>query len=370
MNSIFNQGGKGSTGISANKQSIARVFNVKQNEVAYLEVGSPVTGYQILYDKATQTCWLNTATGTVVSWDIVDASMTLVTSTGSYTLVQGVSNYNLGYGVEGQDIVGQTEARIAALATNVIRVCTWNIQNGYINFGYYSDPDGGDALRFNKDEDSPLYMAEINEHMLRMGLDIVGMQEVLHRWDAPINLRALYPYVDAAEGRTDLDADGVTANRVYSNSVMGMHKITSSSNTVLRPREPSSDGNGLLKTVMTINGVTISFYNTHLYAYDDTIRLQQLDTIAGILQADTNTHIILTGDFNLHLDSQFAALTNIGFNMVNNQDGPNTYNGTKGWEWHMDRIFHKGFSAQGTWNVDEIPRELGDHKPVWVDLTL
>lgn len=213
-------------------------------------------------------------------------------------------------------------------------------------------------------------MAEINEHMLRMGLDIVGMQEVLHRWDAPINLRALYPYVDAAEGRTDLDADGVTANRVYSNSVMGMHKITSSSNTVLRPREPSSDGNGLLKTVMTINGVTISFYNTHLYAYDDTIRLQQLDTIAGILQADTNTHIILTGDFNLHLDSQFAALTNIGFNMVNNQDGPNTYNGTKGWEWHMDRIFHKGFSAQGTWNVDEIPRELGDHKPVWVDLTL
>lgn len=119
MNSIFNQGGKGSTGISANKQSIARVFNVKQNEVAYLEVGSPVTGYQILYDKATQTCWLNTATGTVVSWDIVDASMTLVTSTGSYTLVQGVSNYNLGYGVEGQDIVGQTEARIAALATTL-----------------------------------------------------------------------------------------------------------------------------------------------------------------------------------------------------------------------------------------------------------
>ena len=236
---------------------------------------------------------------------------------------------------------------------------------------YYDDPDGGDASRFNRDEDSPLYMSEINEHLLRMGIDIVGFQEVIHRWDAPIALRAIYPYVDAAEGRTDQDVDGVTINRVYSNAVMSTKPITSASNTVLAPRVGTTDGNSLVKTVINWNGTAISMYNVHLAASDDATRLAQLNTVAGVLNADTNIHIVLTGDFNLHLDSQFSALTNIGFTMVNNENGPNTYNGTKGYVWHMDRIFYKGFSAQGSWGVDEdTPRELGDHKPVWVDLTI
>ncbi|MGL5965638.1 MAG: endonuclease/exonuclease/phosphatase family protein [Kluyvera sp.] len=271
----------------------------------------------------------------------------------------------------GVNVIDATISRVNALALSVIRFCTWNIQNGYPIFVYYDDPDGGDARRFNRDEDSPLYMSEINEHLLRMGIDIVGFQEVIHRWDAPISLRALYPYADAAEGRTDQDANGVTVNRVYSNAVMSTKSIASSSNTVLAPRVGTTDGNSLIKTVINWNGTEISMYNVHLAASDDATRLAQLDTVAGILNADTNTHIVLTGDFNLHLDSQFTALTSIGFNMVNNENGPNTYNGTKGWVWHMDRIFHKGFSAQGSWGVDEdTPRELGDHKPVWVDLTI
>ncbi|MGE6980106.1 endonuclease/exonuclease/phosphatase family protein [Kluyvera intermedia] len=184
-------------------------------------------------------------------------------------------------------------------------------------------------------------------------------------------MRAIYPYVDAAEGRTDQDANGATQNRVYSNAVMSTKPITSSSNTILAPRVGTTDGNSLVKTVINWNGTIINMYNVHLAASDDATRLAQLNTVAGILNADTNTHIVLTGDFNLHLDSQFSALTNIGFTMVNNENGPNTYNGTKGYIWHMDRIFYKGFSSQGEWGVDEdTPRELGDHKPVWVDLTI
>lgn len=273
----------------------------------------------------------------------------------------------------GVNVIDTTIARVNAQALSVIRFCTWNIQNGYLIFVYYDDPDGGDARRFNRDEDSPLYMSEINEHLLRMGIDIVGFQEVIHRWDAPIALRAIYPYVDAAEGRTDQDANGVTVNRVYSNAVMSTKSISGSANTVLKPRVGTTDGNSLVKTTINWNGTTVSMYNVHLAGENatDADRIAQLNTVAGILSADTNTHIVLTGDFNLHLDSQFTALTGIGFNMVNNENGPNTYNGTKGWVWHMDRIFHKGFSAQGSWGVDEdTPRELGDHKPVWVDLTI
>lgn len=272
----------------------------------------------------------------------------------------------------GVNIPQRTLDRVNAGALNTIRFCTWNIQNGYIIFGYYDDPDGGDARRFNRDEDNPLYMSEINEQLLRMGIDVVGFQEVLHRWDAPIALRALYPYADAAEGRTDQDVNGVTANRVYSNAIMSTKAVANPVNTVLKPRVGTTDGNSLLKTIINWNGTNISMYNVHLAGENatDAERIAQLTTVTGILNADTNTHIVLTGDFNLHLDAQFSVLTSSGFNMVNNQNGPNTYNGTKGYVYHMDRLFWKGFSAQGAWAVDEIPRELGDHKPVWVDLTI
>lgn len=275
-------------------------------------------------------------------------------------------------GYTGVNVAQRTLDRVAAAAGNTIRFGTWNIQNGYPIFVYYDDPDGGDARRFNRDEDSPLYISEINEHLLRMGIDIVGFQEVVHRWDAPISLRALYPYADAAEGRTDQDANGVTVNRVYSNAVMSMKAISSFSNTVLKARVGTTDGNSVVKTVINWNGTPISMYSAHLAGENatDADRIAQLTTVAGILSADTNTHIVLVGDFNLHLDAQFTAITSIGFSMVNSEVGPNTYNGSKGWVWHMDRLFHKGFSAQGAWAVDEIPRELGDHKPVWVDLTI
>lgn len=54
MNKLFSQGGKGSTGILTNKQTIARKFGVKQNEVVYFAVGVDLGGYKIIYDKETQ----------------------------------------------------------------------------------------------------------------------------------------------------------------------------------------------------------------------------------------------------------------------------------------------------------------------------
>lgn len=54
MNELFSQGGKGSTGILTNKQAVARHFGVKQSEVVYFSVGAPLTGYKVIYDKASQ----------------------------------------------------------------------------------------------------------------------------------------------------------------------------------------------------------------------------------------------------------------------------------------------------------------------------
>lgn len=54
MNEMFSQGGKGSTGILTNKQAVARHFGVKQSEVVYFSVGALLTGYKVIYDKASQ----------------------------------------------------------------------------------------------------------------------------------------------------------------------------------------------------------------------------------------------------------------------------------------------------------------------------
>lgn len=54
MNEMFSQGGKGSTGILTNKQAIARKFGVKQSEVLYYSQFIALSGYKVIYDKATQ----------------------------------------------------------------------------------------------------------------------------------------------------------------------------------------------------------------------------------------------------------------------------------------------------------------------------
>lgn len=54
MNEMFSQGGKGSTGILTNKQAIARMFGVKQSEVLYYSQFTALSGYKVIYDKATQ----------------------------------------------------------------------------------------------------------------------------------------------------------------------------------------------------------------------------------------------------------------------------------------------------------------------------
>lgn len=58
MNTQFSQP-KGSTGKETNKDSIARVLNLKKSEVAYVSVGQPLDGYRVLYDKASNSSyWL------------------------------------------------------------------------------------------------------------------------------------------------------------------------------------------------------------------------------------------------------------------------------------------------------------------------
>lgn len=100
MNNQFTQP-KNGVSKETNKEAIARVYSVKKSDVTYLEVDGPVTGYSVLYDKVSQSCWVNisngsfVATGSAVSWSIASKVMTLVTTTGTYTLDQLIPINNL-----------------------------------------------------------------------------------------------------------------------------------------------------------------------------------------------------------------------------------------------------------------------------------
>lgn len=88
---------KGSVSRETNKQSIARINNIQNEKVGYLNTTDSVDDYSILYEPQTQTSWsVDGATGIPTSWSIADNVMSLSTSTGEYTLQSNDLRTNLG----------------------------------------------------------------------------------------------------------------------------------------------------------------------------------------------------------------------------------------------------------------------------------
>ncbi|AUV59232.1 colanic acid degradation [Klebsiella phage vB_KpnM_KpS110] len=86
MNPQFSQPG-GSVSKDVNKQSIARTLGIKTSEVAYLKVGVSIAGVKTLFDSSSQLAFRNVnSTGNVVSWSVQNNVLTLVTTTGNFTL--------------------------------------------------------------------------------------------------------------------------------------------------------------------------------------------------------------------------------------------------------------------------------------------
>lgn len=91
MNKEFTQP-TGSTAKKVNKQSIARVFSVKQSEVGYLSTVAPVDDYSLLYDAESQTTWFNqNGQGTPISWVVSGDALTLITTVGTYALAKAAA---------------------------------------------------------------------------------------------------------------------------------------------------------------------------------------------------------------------------------------------------------------------------------------
>lgn len=79
----------GPTARIVNKQSIARIFGLKQAQVAMLRKDTALDGFTIVYDQISQLCWyVGTATGTPSSWEVTSGTLSVSTENGTFNLTQ------------------------------------------------------------------------------------------------------------------------------------------------------------------------------------------------------------------------------------------------------------------------------------------
>lgn len=82
----------------------------------------------------------------------------------------------------------------------------------------------------------------------------------------------------------------------YGTAIISRFPISSSSNTHL-PNAPGGQQRGLLKAVVDIGGMDVSFYSTHLQNKMDQLKLRQARAVAPIVAADGNPKVV-GGDMN------------------------------------------------------------------------
>jgi hypothetical protein len=143
--------------------------------------------------------------------------------------------------------------------------------------------------------------SEIVDLIDQNNLDIIGMQEVKSR-----NVGNLTAYASQIASTSSLPYNYITTPDNV-NMMMSKYNLQNTTSTALTGGEERS----LDKSIININGVDISFYNTHLglNEYND----PHFSTMANILSSDSNP-IIVTGDFNETTISKYTEyLVLIGF---------------------------------------------------------
>uniref|UniRef100_A0AAU8EFF1 Tail spike protein n=1 Tax=Klebsiella phage vB_Kpn16-P2 TaxID=3230846 RepID=A0AAU8EFF1_9VIRU len=153
MNKMFTQP-TGPVAKQTNKQAIARVLGIKQNQVVYLSSGQDLTSFLVAYDKATESVYRipSTVSGKVISYAINNYVCTVTTDSGQYTLlpVLGKDIAYLTFDMFGVPNDGLTDATagiktVAALA----KLMKLPVKQ---NTGVYLI-SGSDAIEFTNDTD-------------------------------------------------------------------------------------------------------------------------------------------------------------------------------------------------------------------------
>ena len=166
---------------------------------------------------------------------------------------------------------------------------------------------------------------QIGELMASEQVDLAGFQEV-----------------DYLNGRNNKDmlkeiaqAAGEGTDHYFSKAIdysggaygIGMISGTELSNTSTHALDTGPhEGRVWQRAETVIDGKKVAFYNTHLTWEDQSLRLEQMDELIKVLDEDTTTYKVLTGDFNAQDSTEEWNRFLENYNMVNgNPDWLDTY---------------------------------------------
>lgn len=156
-----------------------------------------------------------------------------------------------------------------------LRVASYNIRHG------------GDVLGD---------MTVLAEDILRVGAQIVGIQEV-DMWTERVGgINTLTPLAEAAGFPHYRFCKAIDyRGGEYGTAVMSRYPIENFSVHSL-PNYEGAEARTVGHAVLSVDGVRVDFLNTHLTVVDDALRLEQLRAVAELLKG--RERWILTGDFN------------------------------------------------------------------------
>lgn len=153
-------------------------------------------------------------------------------------------------------------------------------------------------------EDGALDLPRIARVLEGTGAQVIGLQEVDNHWgtrsdfvDQAARLAQLLRMDVCYSANLDqAPAAGQTHRRQYGTAILSAFTLSNCSSTPL-PNHPGGEQRGLAQADLTVPGVPVRFYNTHLTHTSSEGRLAQAEVINRIVAADDRVSI-LVGDLN------------------------------------------------------------------------
>jgi endonuclease/exonuclease/phosphatase family metal-dependent hydrolase len=208
------------------------------------------------------------------------------------------------------------------------------------------------------------------------GADIVGLQEVDRHWSERSDLadqaaelaRALHMHV-VYGANLDLDPRNPgEPRRQYGNAILSDAPIREWRNTLL-PRSGSSEQRGLLEALVTMRGIPVRVFTTHLQHTSQQERLAQVAAIRKRIST-AREPVILTGDLNAGPDTpEIDAITqDLVDAWAEAGVGPGYTYSTENPHARIDYVLHSNNVT--TCSAAVLSTAGSDHLPVTADLAL
>ena len=238
----------------------------------------------------------------------------------------------------------------------------------------------GRVMSFNihhgRGVDDRLDLARVAAEIRHSGADIVGLQEVDRHWsersdfaDQAAELaRELHMHVVYG---ANLDLDRGTPGeprRQYGNAILSDAPIREWRNTLL-PRSGSSEQRGLLEALVTMRGIPVRVFTTHLQHTSQQERLAQVAAIRKRIST-AREPVILTGDLNAGPDTpEIDAITqDLVDAWAQAGVGPGYTYSTENPHARIDYVLHSDNVT--TCSAAVLSTAGSDHLPVTADLAL